>query len=116
MHELPLTESILNIVLKYAAGNEANQVLSIHMQIGELSDVEEEWLQRYFDYLSKGTVAEGAKLKIERMPVVVQCVACQMLYEVQPAQMGSLVCPACGGKSGTLVSGREYHVKAMEVL
>jgi len=116
MHELPLTESILNVVLKYAAANKANQVLSIHMQIGELCDVEEEWLQRYFDYLSKDTMAEKAKLKIERMPVVVQCAACQALYEIQPAQIGNLVCPACGAISGVFVSGREYHVKAMAVL
>jgi hydrogenase nickel incorporation protein HypA/HybF len=115
MHELSITESILDIVLKHGAANKANKVIFVHLQIGGLSDLEDEWLQRYFDYLSKDTIAEGAKLKIERTAVVIQCVICRVTYEAQPAQMGNLVCPACGSKSGTLVSGREYYVKTMEV-
>ena len=67
MHELPITESILRVVLKHAETNKVRRVVTIHLQIGKLSDLEDEWIQRYFDYLSKGTLAEGAKLKIERM-------------------------------------------------
>ena len=115
MHEMPITESILNIVLKHAAMNNARQVMSIHLQIGKLSDLEDEWLQRYFDYLSKGTIAQGAKLKIERTPIMVQCDSCSVSYEAQTAQMGNLVCPACGADRGTLLSGREYYIKTMEV-
>lgn len=115
MHELPVTESILDIVLKYALLNKASKVISIHLQIGKLSDLEDAWLQRYFDYLSKGTIAEGAKLKIERMPVMVQCSACRLSYEAHPAKLGNLVCPACGATSGTLVAGREYFIKTMEL-
>jgi hydrogenase nickel incorporation protein HypA/HybF len=115
MHELPITESILNIVLKHAGMNNARQVMSIHLQVGKLSDLEDVWLQRYFDYLSKGTVAEGAKLKIERTPVRVQCSACPVSYEAEVAEIGNLVCPACGGNRGTLLSGREYFIKTMEV-
>ena len=29
--------------------------------------------------------------------------------------VGNLVCPACGEKRGTLLSGREYYIKDMEV-
>ncbi len=112
---MPITESILDIVLKHAAINKASKIMSIHLQIGKLSDLEDEWLQRYFDYVSKGTAAEGAKLKIERTPVVLQCGSCLVSYEAQSAQMGNFVCPACGAKSGALVSGREYFIKAMEV-
>lgn len=115
MHELPVTESILKVVLKHAEKNSVCQVVSISLQIGKLSDLEDEWIQRYFDYLSKGTLAEGAKLKIERMPIMVQCSACSTSYEAEAASLGDLVCPACGGKNITLVSGREYYIKDMEV-
>jgi hydrogenase nickel incorporation protein HypA/HybF len=115
MHEMPITESILNIVLKHALMNEASKVMAIHLQVGKLSDLEDEWLQRYFDYLSKGTIAEGAKLKIERMPIVVRCDACSDSYEAQVDKIGNLVCTSCGAQSGTLVSGREYYIKSMEV-
>ncbi|MBW2560360.1 MAG: hydrogenase maturation nickel metallochaperone HypA [Deltaproteobacteria bacterium] len=115
MHELPITESILKIVLRHAEGQRVRKVVAIHLQIGRLSDLEDEWIQRYFDYLSKGTIAEGARLKIERTPVMMQCNACRTSYEVEAARIGDLVCPACGEGSGTLLSGREYYIKEMEV-
>jgi hydrogenase nickel incorporation protein HypA/HybF len=115
MHELPITESILKIVLKHAETNNVRQVVTIHLQIGKLSDLQDEWIQRYFDYLSKGTVAQGAELKIERMPIRVQCDVCSNSYETEVAKLGDLVCPACGEKGGTLLSGREYYIKDMEV-
>ena len=115
MHELPITESILKIVLKHAEMNGVRKVMAIHLQVGKLSDLEDDWIQRYFDYLSKGTVAEEAKLKIERIPVMVRCDACSTCYEMEIPRMGELVCPACGEKGGTLLSGREYTIKQMEV-
>ena len=115
MHELPITESILKIVLKHAETNNVRQVVAIHLQIGKLSDLEDEWIQRYFDYLSKGTLAEGAKLKIERMPIMLQCNSCSTSYEAEAAKLGDLVCPKCGQKDSTLLSGREYYIKDMEV-
>jgi len=115
MHEMSITESILNVVLKHAEMSKANRVITIHLQIGKLSDLEDEWLQRYFDYLSKSTVAEGARLKIERTPIVIQCAACPASYEAEAVQLGNLVCPSCGANQGALISGREYYVKTMEV-
>ena len=115
MHELPITESILKIVLKHAEINGVRQVIAIHLQIGRLSDLEDEWVQRYFDYLSKGTLAEGAKLKIERTPIVLQCNHCTASYNVEITNIGDAVCPDCGQKDSKLISGREYYIKNMEV-
>ncbi len=115
MHELPITESILKIVLKHAEMNGVQKVLAIHLQIGKLSDLEDDWIQRYFDYLSKGTVAEGAKPRIERTPIMIRCNGCSTSYETETTKMRDLACPACGDKNGTLLSGREYTVKEMEV-
>jgi len=115
MHELPITESILKIVLKHAERNQVQKVVTIHLRVGKLSDLEDDWIQRYFDYLSKGSVAEGAKLKIERTPIMVACNACSTAYEVEMAAMSDTACPACGEKGGSLLSGREYYIKDMEV-
>lgn len=114
MHELPVTESILKIVLKHALTNGVRKVRIIRLKVGKLSDLEDGWIQRYFDYLSKGTVAEGARLEIERAPIIMKCNACSGSYEVEVATMGVMACPACGGKGGTLLSGREYTIKEME--
>ncbi len=116
MHELQVTERILDIVVKHAEANAVQKVLSIQLKVGELSDLENEWIQRYFDYLSKGTIAENAKLKIERIPVVMQCDECSHSFQVDIKQVKEIQCPECGNKKCSLISGREYYIKDMEAM
>lgn len=116
MHELSVTQNILNTVLKHAAVNGVGKILSIRLQVSKLSDLEDEWIQRYFDYLSKDTPAQGAILKIEHMPVIVKCEGCSRSYETEPANIGNTVCPFCGDKKVSLVPGRRYIIKDMEAV
>jgi hydrogenase nickel incorporation protein HypA/HybF len=116
MHELQVTKRILDIALEHAEGHQVRRIAVIHLRIGALSDLEDEWLQRYFDYLSRGTPAEGARLAIERMPIVVRCSGCSKSFEVEKSALDSAACPACGGSRCDLVSGREYVVANMEVV
>jgi hypothetical protein len=51
MHELQVTQSILEIILAYAQQNNVERVLRVHLTIGALNDFQGEWIQRYFDYL-----------------------------------------------------------------
>ena len=116
MHELQVTKRILDIALRHADGHRVSRIAVIHLRIGALSDLEDEWLQRYFDYLSRGTLAEKARLAIERMPIVVRCTGCSRSFEVEKAALDAAACPGCGGSSCQLVSGREYVVANMEVI
>jgi hydrogenase nickel incorporation protein HypA/HybF len=116
MHELQVTERILNIVLQHAAGQEVSRIVRIHLRVGALSDLEDEWIQHYFDYLSRGTLAEKAELAITRAPIVARCDACACSFEVKREALGSATCPACGELRLALVSGREYLIENMEVL
>ena len=116
MHELQVTESILAIALKHAAANNVEKVISIQLRVGELSDIENEWIQKYFDYLSKDTLASGATLKIERTPVIMQCDACSHSFAINMKEMKEIQCPQCSHKRCTLTSGREYYIKDMEVM
>ncbi|MBW2053420.1 MAG: hydrogenase maturation nickel metallochaperone HypA [Deltaproteobacteria bacterium] len=116
MHELAVTERILAVILKHAGTNNVNKVLSIQLKMGELSDLEDEWVQKYFDYLSKGTIAENAKLKIERIPVVMECDNCGQSFEVDIRKIKEIVCPECANKKCSLISGKEYYIKDMEVI
>lgn len=116
MHELQVTERILDIALKHAAGHNVSKIVRIGLKIGELSDLEDEWIQRYFDYLSRGTLAENAQLVIERAPIVLGCESCGSSFEIRKEQLGSPECPECAETSCRLVSGREYLVKNIEVI
>ncbi|MCJ7687293.1 MAG: hydrogenase maturation nickel metallochaperone HypA [Desulfobacteraceae bacterium] len=116
MHELQVTERILDIVLRHAQANGANKIISIQLKIGELSDLENEWVQKYFDHLSKDTIAKNAKLKIERIPVVMKCDDCEHSFEINIKEIKDIQCPECNHKKCTLMSGREYYIKDMEVV
>ena len=116
MHELPVTKSILNIVLRHADANGVGKVVAIDLSIGALSDLEPEWLQSYFDHLSRGTVAEGARIEVERTPVVFRCGTCECDFPADLKTIRDVLCPSCGGKDLSLVSGREFFVKEIEVL
>ncbi|MBI5504491.1 MAG: hydrogenase maturation nickel metallochaperone HypA [Deltaproteobacteria bacterium] len=116
MHELQITESILGVVLRHAAQHDVRKVVRIHLRVGELSDLVDEWIQHYFDYLSRGTPAEGAQLAIVRSPIVVRCAACGRSFEVDKDDLGAVACPDCAGSRLELVSGRGYFIENMEVL
>jgi hydrogenase nickel incorporation protein HypA/HybF len=116
VHELQITERILNIVLQHAAGQDINRIVCIHLRIGELSDLEDEWIQHYFDYLSRGTLAENAKLAITRAPIVVRCQDCAGSFTIKRSELGQASCPECGERRLELVSGRGYLIENMEVM
>ena len=114
MHELPVTEKILGIALKHAAANNASRILSITLQVGGLSDLQDKWLQHYFDYLSKDTIAEGAKLLIHKGEVTLRCSNCKTVVETTAEKLEDQTCPHCGaGDAFTILSGREYFIDEM---
>ncbi len=116
MHELPVISSILKIVLKHANDHNVKQVVAVHLQVGELSDLEDKWMQQYFDHLSKGGIAEGARLVIERTPVVMKCTDCGHTYVADLKNNEKLKCPECASEKNTLISGREYFIKNLEAI
>ena len=116
MHELPVTKSICEIVLRHAAKNDAVRVVSVTLEVGALSDLQREWVQRYFDHLSRDTVAEGAWLDIDRVPAVFRCNRCGQQFEVSSLLEGDFGCGRCRSADVVLVSGKQYLVKSIEVI
>ena len=113
MHELPVMNGILKVVMKHAVKNNVTRVVAIQLQVGKLSDLEEKWMQHYFDYLTKGTVADGARLDIEWGDVVMRCAECQKEFSTEPGTEAFGTCPHCKKQGGEILSGKEYYVKNM---
>ena len=112
MHELAVTESVLDIVRRHAAEAGAERVLRIHLVIGELSSIVDDSVQFYFDYLSRDTIAAGAELAFHRLAVGLICGACQHRWRPMDADW---ICPACGAASARVETGREFYVDSIEV-
>jgi hydrogenase nickel incorporation protein HypA/HybF len=114
MHELPVTKSILGIVLRHAEVQAVSRVVAIDLAIGALSDLEAEWLQSYFDHLSKGTSAEGAELRVHRSPLTFLCAPCSREYDATREELDTARCPICGSRDSSIVGGTGYTVESME--
>ena len=116
MHELAVTKSIFSIVEKHALKNKVKKVITINLEIGALSDLQNEWIQHYFDHLSKGTIADGAQLSVVRIPAIFKCNDCSNTFEINSLLNEELFCQYCNSKKVVLISGKEYTIKNMEVL
>jgi len=106
--------NILDIVLEYAGKAGAQKVSRINLLVGDLSDLIPEWMQTYFDFVSKDTIAENAKLEINRIPAVIRCKKCSHQFTLEKENW-QFSCPQCQSAEIELVSGREFTVESIEV-
>ena len=73
MHELSITQSILDISVKAALEQGASRIKAIKLRMGPFSGVVPECVQMYLDVLAKGTIAEGAVVIPRTVPLKVCC-------------------------------------------
>lgn len=112
MHEVAIAQSIVDLVKDQAAISGFTRVHSVRVAIGVLSSVEPDSLSFGFDAVTAGTVAQGAKLVIERSPGRGYCMTC--VAEIDVAARG-VPCPTCGGYQWLVVAGEELSLKDLEV-
>ncbi|MFC2060152.1 hydrogenase maturation nickel metallochaperone HypA [Chloroflexota bacterium] len=112
MHELAITQSMLELVLEQAEKAGAKKVGKINLVIGEMTGIVEESVQFYFNFLSQGTPAENASIFSTKVPTTARCQNCDKLFELKEFEWS---CPYCQGISMDIVSGRELFVESIEV-
>jgi len=112
MHELGIVFHIVDSVEKIAVENQLTQVLSITLQVGELSSVVPEYLKEcYPAAVDKSELLHDTELKIELVPANFVCHQC---YEVFGVTKHKNVCPDCGSTDTEIISGREMLIKEIE--
>ena len=111
MHELVIVEGILEAVIPAVEKYEVERIETIRLKIGEMSGIVPSCINEYFEIAAKGTIAEGAKIEIERIPIRITCPDCG--YEGVISK-GQYRCPACDGAGFRIISGREYYVDSVE--
>ena len=112
MHELSVTQSILNIVLQHARQANAKQIEDIHIVMGELSTNVDDSIQFYWSMIAKGTMAEKARLHFRRVPAQMHCVSCNHIYHPED---GELACPECGNAGARILAGEEFYVESIDI-
>lgn len=112
MHELPITENILEIALRHAQQAGANRITDIHLVIGQLSSIVDDSVSFYWDIVSDGTIAEGANLHFRRIETEMLCLDCDLRYH--PGE-SNLACPNCQSTKVKVIAGEEFSLEAIEV-
>jgi hydrogenase nickel incorporation protein HypA/HybF len=81
MHEMPVTQAMLDMALQHADGR---RITDIYLQVGMMSAIVPESVEVFFDYLSQDTLAEGAALHFEREPIEMTCLDCGQQADLSP--------------------------------
>ena len=112
MHELAITQSMLDLVLEQAKKAGAKEVGRINVVVGEMCGFVEECVKFYFDFISKGSLAEGASLSFTMIPPKARCRDCDKTFELKEFDWA---CPYCQGNSMEIITGKELFVESIEV-
>lgn len=112
MHELAVCQALMDQVAAVAAREAARRVTAVTLQIGDLSGVEPQLLLDAWPIASAGSLAMGASLRIESVPLRVRCLDCGCETDASPNR---LVCGECSSFRTTLVSGEELLLKSVEL-
>jgi hydrogenase nickel incorporation protein HypA/HybF len=112
MHEMSLAEGMLGIVEESARANDAKRVTAVWLEIGTLAQVEREALRFCFDAVSRGGVADGARLEIVEVPGAAWCMPCA--ERVTIAAIGD-ACPRCGSYQLQVVAGSDMRIREIAI-
>ncbi|HUH91845.1 MAG TPA: hydrogenase maturation nickel metallochaperone HypA [Casimicrobiaceae bacterium] len=112
MHEMALAQSVLEIVEATARRHAAQRVTAVRLEIGVLSHVAPEALEFCFGAVTRGSLAERARLEIETTPGAAWCVPCG--ETVALSTLGA-PCPQCGSYQLAVSQGEAMRVIDIEV-
>ncbi|NWF71327.1 MAG: hydrogenase maturation nickel metallochaperone HypA [Chloroflexi bacterium] len=112
MHELSVTQSILEIALRHAEKAGAQKITDLYLVVGELSSIIDSSVQFYWNIISQGTAAENATLHFRRIAAEMECKVCGNRFKIR--QQG-FICPYCNSLDVCVRFGDEFYLDAIEV-
>jgi len=112
MHELSVCQNLVQQLEDIATQHHAQSVSLVRIRIGPLSGIEPQLLAQAFPLASAGSIAEGATLHTEVLPIKIRCQTCGHEGEAQPNR---LLCSACGDWHTQLISGDEMLLASVEL-
>lgn len=112
MHEVGITRSIIEIAEENARREDAERIASITVEIGSLSGVVPEAVEFCFEACTEGTLAEGARLIVERIQGRGRCCDCRHEFDLETY---TFACPECDGFAVERLCGEELRISEMEI-
>ena len=112
MHEMALSESVLQSIERNARADGFERVVAVHLEIGELAGVDTEAMRFSFDAVTRGTLADSARLDISAVPGEAWCLPCGHTVRISKRFDP---CPDCGSHQLQVTGGADMLLKSLEV-
>jgi len=112
MHEMSLAENMLQIIKDAAQQQGFTRVKTVWLEIGQLACVEQESLRFGFDVVTRGSIAEDARLEIIETAGQGRCEKCSQSFLLAALYEA---CPECGSYDIKVTGGDGMRVKELEV-
>lgn len=112
MHELSLCEGIVQVLEEQAPLQRFGRVRLVRLEVGALAGVDPEAMAFGFEVVTRGTLADGARLEILPLPGQAWCLPCARTVEISQRFDA---CPYCGGYQLQVTGGAELRIKELEV-
>ena len=112
MHEIGVVRSMMRTVEDFARDNGIDEIVSIVLEIGDLSMIIPKYVEDIYSVVSKDTRFEGTELVIEMVEGQGVCCNCKRAF---PIVKNEGYCPRCGKRNADIISGRDFIIKEIVV-
>lgn len=112
MHESGPVKKLMEQVLAEAAKHNTSRITAVKVKLGAGSEMSPESLRLHFEHAAENTIAEGADLTIEQVPIQYRCEACG---ETTESWERLVFCPKCDQPKLRAESGEEILLEAVEL-
>lgn len=121
MHEFSISSEIVKTVLDTAKKSSGKKVLSVQLEIGELTLLNGDQVGFWVKELFKGSAAEDAEVKIKTIKARILCKACGYKGGIKSDPEDSFrhltlqTCPQCNSFQFKVEKGRECILRKIQV-
>ena len=121
MHEIAVTQALMNMILEEAKGN---RVTAVYVQVGEVSCIVPHQIEIFFKYLSRKSAAENAQLYFEITPLEISCPKCKRIYDLDQFKekepryvMFEALARGCecGNRKMSITGGTGFQLKGIKI-
>jgi hydrogenase nickel incorporation protein HypA/HybF len=111
MHEIRIAEDLSVIVLEVAGREKLSVVTKINISFGEMIQIVPDIFDFAFREAVRDTIASGAEVDIEIIPVRLKCKDCNNEFNLNNSFFS---CDSCNSSDLDIITGKEMFVKSIE--
>ncbi len=112
MHELGMIKGALETALAEAQRSRTTRITALNVVLQDDGHTDPGALALHFETIAQGTIAQGARLNVDRRACEQQCWSCGTRY----ASHGlNPLCPQCGAVGFPVQCADEFYLDSIEV-